>query len=78
MNVIIFLWIYASLTLGIFWTLDDFENYFFREAKWKLEKLKINIFGKIIISIFFIPYVIIYGIIYGIMKIMTWHPKSKN
>ena len=74
--IIICLWLIFSLALGILFTFDNLQFKFFNELKWKTRKM--NIFGKSIVYLFFVPYIFLYVIIYSLMKIMTWHPNSKN
>ena len=82
-KVFIIIWCAINIVMGTYLTLEDYGFNFFNELNYRTKNF--NIFGKIISYLFYLPYFTIYGlfiIIYliacGFIKIMTWHPNSKN
>ena len=79
----IIVWMIINIVTGMYITLEDYDFNFLNEFNYRIKNF--NLFGKIISYLFYLPYLIIYGIsiiiyliVCGFTKIMTWHPNSKN
>lgn len=84
-------WLITSFAFGLMTLVEGYEHYrfyismntaqkcsFLRAMEKKFEVLDLNIFGKMVGVIYFMPFIIAYLPIYGMIILITWHPTQNS
>ena len=84
-------WLITSLAFGLMTLVEGYEHYrfyasmstmqkcsFLRAMERKFEALNVNVFGKLVGVIYFMPFIVLYLPIYGMIILITWHPTQNS